>query len=325
MMGLHPRATLRRMTVARNLPAHLRASIAAQRQSGTVRVDAWPEQTPVIVIGMHRSGTTLLTDMLMSLGVFMGTTLGPETREAIFFRDLNEAMLRVGHSWWDFPEPFRLTLQNDLLCDAMAAWLVKQCAGWPTFWYQGWQNLLRARSLRSLPAPWGWKDPRNTYTLPIWQRVFPNARVIHIYRNAIDVADSLVRRQARQMARPRASDVSPRCFTHDDAFALWVEYVTMGREVLATTPAARRLEIRYESMLVAPEAAVDEIVRFLCLKTSRDASARAAALPQQDRGSAFLARADLLELHARVRTHPLMRQLGYAELDAIQHSVETPA
>src|SRR5699024_2516440 len=38
---------------------------------------------------------------------------------------------------------------------------------------------------------WGWKDPRNVYTLPIWLRLFPKAKVIFIKRHGVDVAASL--------------------------------------------------------------------------------------------------------------------------------------
>jgi hypothetical protein len=44
---------------------------------------------------------------------------------------------------------------------------------------------------------WGWKDPRNSITLPVWLKLFPDARVIHIVRNGVDVAESLYRRQQR--------------------------------------------------------------------------------------------------------------------------------
>ncbi len=30
---------------------------------------------------------------------------------------------------------------------------------------------------------WGWKDPRNTFTLPMWLSIFPKARVLHVLRN----------------------------------------------------------------------------------------------------------------------------------------------
>jgi hypothetical protein len=50
----------------------------------------------------------------------------------------------------------------------------------------------------NIDIPWGWKDPRNTFLLPIWLEIFPNAKIIHIYRNGLDIAKSLaVREQSR--------------------------------------------------------------------------------------------------------------------------------
>jgi hypothetical protein len=31
-------------------------------------------------------------------------------------------------------------------------------------------------------GPWGWKDPRNSLTLPFWLQVFPGARVLIVHR-----------------------------------------------------------------------------------------------------------------------------------------------
>ena len=44
---------------------------------------------PVIIIGMSRSGTNMLTRMLDSLGLFCGSAL-TGNHEAVFFRELND-------------------------------------------------------------------------------------------------------------------------------------------------------------------------------------------------------------------------------------------
>src|SRR5262249_51761949 len=63
---------------------------------------------------------------------------------------------------------------------------------------------LRYRSITNMKQPWGWKDPRNTYTLPIWLDVFPHAKVVHVYRHGVDVAHSLRVRQNNSIATARA-------------------------------------------------------------------------------------------------------------------------
>ena len=32
--------------------------------------------------------------------------------------------------------------------------------------------------VRDIPFPWGWKDPRNSITLPLWLRLYPEAKII---------------------------------------------------------------------------------------------------------------------------------------------------
>ena len=47
--------------------------------------------------------------------------------------------------------------------------------------------------------PWGWKDPRNTFLLPLWRDIFPEAKVIHVIRNGVDVAASLLTREEKRI------------------------------------------------------------------------------------------------------------------------------
>src|SRR6185369_1404756 len=61
---------------------------------------------PVIVIGMHRSGTTLLCQCLEKLGVFMGARKD-ENEEAFFFFRLNEWMFRQLDASWDNPSSMK--------------------------------------------------------------------------------------------------------------------------------------------------------------------------------------------------------------------------
>ena len=60
--------------------------------------------SPIIVIGMHRSGTTLLTRMLEVCGVFWGA-LPDEYNESAFFQFSNEALFAMASATWDAPAP----------------------------------------------------------------------------------------------------------------------------------------------------------------------------------------------------------------------------
>ena len=169
---------------------------------------------PIIVIGMHRSGTTLFTRILSDLGVFVGPEVSPNF-EDVNFQEINRQLLaRVGAHWAN-PGPFLSRLKDPQFVQQTARFAETLLAGYST------QYTIAPDQL------WGWKDPRNTLTLPVWLHLFPEARVIHIIRNGIEVALSLQRRELRRYFR----------LTHDRrmlpptiarAYSLWWQYVETG-------------------------------------------------------------------------------------------------
>ena len=54
---------------------------------------------PIIVIGMHRSGTGMLARVLSGLGVWMGERQS-DNSEDMFFFTLNEWLLRLSGAAW---------------------------------------------------------------------------------------------------------------------------------------------------------------------------------------------------------------------------------
>src|SRR5439155_25553523 len=99
----------------------------------------------------------------------------------------------------------------------------------------------RARALANAMqprAPWGWKDPRTSLTLPFWQAIVPDLRLVVCVRQPASVAESLSTRDG--------------C-SQESAIALWTEY---NRRLL---PFARRatVVVSYEWCLSDPERAVD--------------------------------------------------------------------
>jgi hypothetical protein len=53
----------------------------------------------------------------------------------------------------------------------------------------------------NLDIAWGWKDPRNIFLLPLWLDIFPDAKIIHVFRNGVDVAYSLAQREKSRIHR----------------------------------------------------------------------------------------------------------------------------
>jgi hypothetical protein len=216
---------------------------------------------PLVIVGMHRSGTSLLVRLLRDVGIHMGTWLSRDA-EAVHFQMINRQIYRLAHSDWT---------AVDGLIEAMGseAFVVKSVrlaekalfrARYPLQWrppvvdFFGTERWADVRGGQSLT--WGWKDPRTSLTLPVWLRIFPRARVVHVLRNGIDVAISIHRRAERQrgnlLKRLTRLDYHPATLDFQFGFRLWEAYVSfiLGRRHLVSP--GRYLEVRYEDLLSDP-------------------------------------------------------------------------
>ena len=160
---------------------------------------------PVIIIGMHRSGTTMLVKMLRDLGLFIGWNLDGNC-EATFFLYRNITILNAYNGSWTNPTVIDNLLNHPAMRRKVIDNLYKDLKSYSVLSYLGPKHFLKYRSVFRLDSPWGWKDPRNTFLLPLWLEIFPDAKLIHIYRNGIDVAQSLLTRQVEWLTNASRRD-----------------------------------------------------------------------------------------------------------------------
>ncbi len=153
---------------------------------------------PIIIIGMHRSGTTMLSKMLQQMGLFIGWNLNDE-HEAKYFLNRNEMILKGCGGSWDNPVLIDNMISRTGLRERVASTLFNDLGSIYTSNFLGPKLYLKYRSILDLNIPWGWKDPRNTFLLPLWLDIFPEAKVIHIYRNGLDIAQSLAVREQKRI------------------------------------------------------------------------------------------------------------------------------
>ena len=186
-------------------------------------------KAPVIIIGMHRSGTTLLTKMLESCGIFWGGKKD-EYNESIVFQSTNEKLFAMAKATWDNPEPID-SLFSDPRLEEEATSLIRTTLDDGFFnKYFIDQRPFRFQTLVTEEhAMWGWKDPRNIFTLPVWIDFFPDARIVHIVRNGLDVSASLWLRETTRPEGREHPHYSHRCQSHDGCFRLWKAYVERAR------------------------------------------------------------------------------------------------
>jgi len=150
--------------------------------------------SPIIIIGMHRSGTSFFCELLQKMGVFMGAWRDQEDSESRFFLKINRLLLKQANADWYAPQNYLLKLTDNQFLVLNQILVKKELRKWKKITYFGVSNWLKGYRFETIPFPWGWKDPRTTITLPIWLSIFPNARIIHIIRHGMDVALSLAER-----------------------------------------------------------------------------------------------------------------------------------
>ena len=203
----------------------------------------------IVILGMHRSGTSLLTKGLEVLGVDLGADLMAPSAynpkgywEDVGFHDLNEELLKaLDHSWdaFGFIEPEALLRLGEGNLFARALELVHA----------------RLRGKRLL----GLKDPRFCLLLPFWRKVFAAAGVSVSYivsiRNPLSVADSLFRRGAMIKSR-----------------ALWLWLIYNSR-IIAHTAGDSPLIVDYDEFVDEPAQQLARVAKYLDLAIKQDAMA----------------------------------------------------
>lgn len=135
---------------------------------------------PLLIGGMHRSGTSLTASLFAGAGLDIGPDLlGANPWNPLghfedlgFFAFHRRALVAQGLGHEGFTASARGTVPDALELEA--------------------RNLLAAR-MRGGVA-WGWKDPRTTLFLDFWQDRLPEARHVFIFRRPWEVVDSLFRR-----------------------------------------------------------------------------------------------------------------------------------
>ena len=138
--------------------------------------------TCILVVGIHRSGTSAAAGVLFHLGVPMGKEFLPPMHQNPkgFFEDLK--LMRIQDAMigdWRNPSPRGL--------------------------HPNYVQAIRERSKQPL---WGFKYPRTCYTLPIFCEVFQGkVKILHIVRPREDVILSLATRDLTMESATRVHDI----------------------------------------------------------------------------------------------------------------------
>ena len=202
----------------------------------------------IVVLGMHRSGTSAITRGLEVLGVELGDNLmSPmaNNNSKGFFEDLDVVDLNISllnHLGldWHYASPVTDSQVDDLIASGY---------------------LLRAADLMrrkiAFKRPYGIKDPRLAKLIPFWKKVFKHCELdvgyVIAVRNPISVAKSLKKRDG---------------FAFEKSYLFWLDHVLSA---LIHTEGVDRIVVDFDLVMDHPTKQLDRLAKAFNLSVNSDA------------------------------------------------------
>lgn len=190
----------------------------------------------VVILGMHRSGTSVIVRALEKTGLYIGeeNSFNPADESnprgywelSDVWRANEDILASLGHNWHDHFEIGPDTVRGDKL--------------------KPLQNHIR-KVIANLNqhAPWAVKDPRMCMLLPLWMPLLDSPVFVITYRDPLEVAMSLRKRDG---------------FPVQFGIALWEKYV---RASLGNSTGHPRVLISYAELVRKPEETIAKVVNRL--------------------------------------------------------------
>lgn len=209
---------------------------------------------PVILLGRGGSGTRMLTELALGLGVFLGGSLNDSGDSLEWVASLYDLAIDASHGQIEAGSARDLDWRARLR--ALASGILADAG-------------------RDPEAAWGWKLPETMLTLGVALRAFPDARVVHLVRHPLT---SSLRRthltsrldnpigQIVLEAAYRAAGLDLARLSRDGPYvhnaASWNYQVRSALSTLTGTD-ARVLQVRYEELCASPARTQALIAAFI--------------------------------------------------------------
>jgi len=208
----------------------------------------------IIVLGMHRSGTSLTTRLINMMGAYFG----PET-------SVGEITDDNPKGFWERPEVFKLN--EALLASQSCAW--HDLARWNNQSAVIPGNI--AKNIQKIVLgidafrPWVLKDPRLCVLLPLWRPYLEVPIAVIVHRDPVEIALSLQRRDG---------------FSLDKGLALWECY---AKGIIAHTQDIPRIFVSHHELLERPVETCQRLYQELA-----ELGVRRLAMPSDREITAFI-------------------------------------
>ena len=195
----------------------------------------------VVVLGMHRSGTSMIAGGLSKIGINMGKRMLGRTPsnplghfEDEDFYNLNRKILDfTGGNWRNPPNEENILAQKDKFK----------------------KEIVDLIFIKNREKYWGWKDPRTSLTIQLYFPYLKNPYFIVCHRQAKAVAESLLQRDRIEI---------------QEGMKLWEIYETRIDIFFKEFSKLKRLDLYYEKVIAEPQEAVRKIIDFVNLNTDKE-------------------------------------------------------
>lgn len=193
--------------------------------------------TAICVLGLHRSGTSMLSNLLAKSGIYWGppeALLGPKKENP--------------KGYWEHQEI--IELNDNILTYFSGAW--NQVPHFPKDWFNDPGLTPLKQRAKEILAPyfehplWGFKDPRFCLTLPFWKTLIPNIQLIVPYRDPFSIALSLQQRNKKRFPLPIGLEIV------QTYFYFLIQQLKNENYIFTF----------YDHLLTQPEQEIDRIFQF---------------------------------------------------------------
>lgn len=228
---------------------------------------------PICVGGVGGSGTRLVAQILMDLGVYMGDDLN-ESNDNLWFTLLFKRLGILAVPDHEFEEIYRIfshamtgtgdftVAETETVRCMAAADRDQHSAAWLQ---QRAESLLVDRAGHIQHDGWGWKEPNTHVVLDRLIRVEPEIMYIHVARNGLDMAFSANQNQLTLWGSYFLGASMP--LTPRTALKFWC---AVHRRIMdiGQVMGPRFLFLNYDDLCCCPDAGIRKILAFLDLPAS---------------------------------------------------------
>ncbi len=213
-----------------------------------------PDRCPIIILGVERSGTSVVAEMLHRWGAYAGPS-----------EKLHKADAHAPRGYWEYLPLWDLLAELGGF-DTGATW-------WDCDFQQRMENKATAPVYRKKATelmaemhnggPWFWKDPALSHFLPFWKRIWDDAIYIITVRNPFDTAVSWQKFIMPSNMKGTISFVAMNLLRWQHIMTLILQH---------TEDAQHKLFFGYEDIIRNPRVQAERLADFLNSKFGNRAS-----------------------------------------------------